>query len=162
MIKITIRDLLVLDDKLDAKLIKLIEDSNCRVYLWRDGDIIFYVGKSDVAIIDRLLTHLGRGPWSWGEPLSPMGRLVQQNLPESLAWQVELYTIDDCAAEIRRHFPRKHVDSVASDVAEKALILEHRPCLNVVDNNFPQPLPGRYKTTVRDLSDAPCDRLGLF
>jgi hypothetical protein len=116
-----------------------------RVYLVRDADVVFYIGKSDAGILGRLGEHLGRGGWRRGSP-SLLGQLILDNLPASRTWQVELFTVPDCRDAIQKHFPYlKFPERWDSDMAEQALIWEHRPCLNTAHNYDGQKLPERYQ-----------------
>lgn len=125
-----------------------LETRGHRIYLVRDNDVVFYVGKSDVGVLGRLSDHLGRGDWRPGSP-SILGELILDNLPESRAWQVELFTVLDCEDAIQRYFPHTSFKGTwylyASDDAEKALIWDHRPCLNTTYNYDGQRLPDRYR-----------------
>ena len=58
------------------------------LYLYRDGEAILYVGKS-IRPLERLLQHLGHDVRSLPDAI---GLLIQDNLPNSLFWTVELYT----------------------------------------------------------------------
>jgi len=114
------------------KLLKRTEPdcSECCVYVFRDMEAVFYVGSA-TRILSRVLTHLGRGPWSWGGQ-SAMARLLIANAPASRDWQVEFLTMADCVPYVKRYFPAVKQYSIA--LAEKAMIRHYRPCLNDVDN----------------------------
>jgi hypothetical protein len=124
MITITIAD--VLDDTAPILI-------PYKLYLIRDSDVVFYVGKTGQYVIDRLLGHLGKGAWSWAEGPSYLGRLVLDNLPESRDWQVDLRTIAECEPLVKEVFPSlKNFTLSSSDpgLAERALIRHYCPCLN--------------------------------
>ena len=88
MIQTTIGDLL--DNALDN-----LDTTDHHLYVVRDGDVVFYVGRSrDVE--DRLLSHMGKGWWGWSQGKSSLGQLIEDNHPESLNWQIELLTPGDC------------------------------------------------------------------
>lgn len=153
MIRTTIGDLLA--GKLD---LALVEAENPELYIVRDGALVFYVGKSSTPV-DRLLTHFGDGNWNWGRGTSDLGKLVKDNLPDSKSWQVELLSVADCELAIQLQFPKnkgRHMD-----IAELALIRILNPCLNVMHNIKPTPLPAKYLRRSPSLTDAPCDHLGL-
>lgn len=111
------------------------------IYVIRDNATVFYVGKANRHIIDRLREHLGlsqRTPTP-----SSTGEFVKANAPESDKWQVELFTLDDCAPHVKTVFPNFKRWDV--EVAEKAMIRTLRPCLNGTYNFDPMPLPTHYR-----------------
>lgn len=127
------------------------------LYLYRDKDVIFYVGRSDNPI-ERLQQHVGRrGP----NLISFLGDLLLDNLPASLSWTIELYTLRDCAPLVETHCPGLYqtyceqienpsVYNVPSKhtapIAEDALIAHYSPCLNdKSDARKSNPLPARYR-----------------
>jgi hypothetical protein len=114
------------------------------IYVVRNGDDIFYVGKSDDDCFVRLRSHLGcefRGKRS----VSSLGELVLRNLPEAREWSVEFYT----NAETKRVVPRRFYEGFVdwpTEYAELAMIQTLRPCLNVKLNSLhPHELPAKYK-----------------
>lgn len=151
MITATIGELL--DGKLDD-----LDRRGHRLYLVRDGETVFYIGKSRNPI-DRLWQHLGlalTGGVLWSEYfMSQLGHLVKANLPEARSWQVELLTLEECTPVVLERMPylagrweswcQKLPDSAADD-AEQALIELHGPCLNVMHNRRKTPLPTCYKS----------------
>ena len=112
--------------------------SSCRLYVFRDGDLILYVGQTSQYITDRLAEHLGLTYRSQ----SLVGRLVEENAPESYSWSIDLRTLDECAPIVRRHFP--HFHGMDIDYAERALMLEFSPALNAQSNPHPCRLPRKY------------------
>jgi hypothetical protein len=62
------------------------------IYVVRDGDEIFYVGRSEDDCFTRLRTHLGH-KFRGHQSLSTLGGFIMRNLPESRHWTVELYTM---------------------------------------------------------------------
>jgi hypothetical protein len=122
------------------------------LYLYRDGDAIFYVGKS-VQPLERLLQHLGRAL-----PYAPdtVGQVILENMPASLSWLIDLYTLSDCRETVRAQMPGTVVGfqhllaqgslrNEAMTVAEEALIRQHRPHLNQQNaTQYDNPLPDRY------------------
>jgi len=155
---------------LDGKLNDL-DTGDHYLYLVRDGGVVFYVGRSQY-VPDRLLAHMGKGPWGWrGTSASTLGQTVEQNLPESLAWQIELFTPGECGVEpdvtkaitkeawekkwhpdVLKMLPWRECqgqDSVryTKDMiayAEELLIAKSHPCLNTVHNHDPGTLPLKY------------------
>jgi predicted GIY-YIG superfamily endonuclease len=122
------------------------------LYLYRDGDTIFYVGRS-VQPLERLLQHLGRAlPYAPDE----VGQIIQEHMPESLHWTMDLYTLSDCQEAVKAHQPGNVVAfqhylaqetfrKKAMMIAEEALIRQHRPHLNQQNATwYDNPLPDRY------------------
>lgn len=132
-----------------------------RLYLIRDGEVVFYVGQSTNPY-NRFLSHMsldGRnGP-------SHTGTFLIENAPASGTWMFEQYTVEECnpfveqfratfSAEMQALY--KDVSSCDDvDEAEEALIKFYRPCLNTADNPNPTPLPAhttKATPSVRDIS----------
>lgn len=133
------------------------EGAAFKVYVVRDGETVFYVGKSRNNPVERLWQHLALiGP---NHGPSELGQLIKDNAPDSHAWQVELRTVADCEPFIRQEFPVHRLFD--SDLAERAMIRTLHPCLNGTHNAHPTRLPERYRRQQQNLTDAPCDRIGL-
>jgi len=109
---------------------------NRPVYVIRDGETVFYVGRTSQGISYRVGEHLGLWGRTPGAP-SEVGRLILENMPESGSWQVDLMTRRDCHDEYLR-------DPDAS-TAERAMIRKLRPCLNRQSNPNPSRLPDCYR-----------------
>lgn len=108
------------------------------LYVFRDGDFVLYVGKTDQNIIDRLEEHLGLTY----RDSSIVGRLVEENVPESKRWLIDLRTVDECEPFVQYHFPAcKGLDV---EIAERSLILQFSPPLNTQSNPHPKVLPLKY------------------
>jgi len=114
------------------------------IYVVRDGDVVFYVGKSDDDCFARLRSHLGfefRGHRS----LSALGGLITRNLPESRMWCVNLYTNE----ETKKIVPKRFYEDLVrwpTKYAEEAMIQTLEPCLNVMLNCQNQRMvPDRYR-----------------
>jgi hypothetical protein len=144
-------------------------DDSCHyLYVYRDGDVIFYVGRS-VSPLDRFMQHMGLRR---GMP-SSMGSLIRDNAPESYGWLLDIYTLKDCVPIIKKESPYlldspdvqfgleeqstnfrgdlppeglqfllRKKDII--DTFEYALIRHFKPCLNVVGNRSDSQLPERY------------------
>lgn len=110
------------------------------VYVWRDGDVVFYVGQSS-SVNDRLLSYLGHGPlagWGYG---SRLYTLLRDNFPAARDWQIDVYAPEEIALN------RDSMGIVnASYLREVEDIMIHRlrPCLNATNNKNGLPLPARY------------------
>jgi hypothetical protein len=114
------------------------------IYVVRDGDSVFYVGKSDDDCFSRLRTHLGhdfRGQRS----VSMLGEVIVRNLPESRHWTVELYTNEDT----KRVVPKQMYEGFfqwPTDYAEMAMIQTLKPYLNVkLNSRNRREIPTRYR-----------------
>jgi len=57
------------------------------IYRFRDGEFVLYVGKTNRDILERLYEHIGMV----GE--TQMTKFVEDNLPESLSWEIDLFTV---------------------------------------------------------------------
>ncbi len=89
---------------------------------------------------------------------SRIGELILRFLPASLAWNVDLYTLDDCTPYIAQianggylHVYQDNKERLSSqkwcmEIAEEALIEVLRPCLNISKNRRTRtPLPEKYR-----------------
>jgi len=92
--------------------------------------------------------HMGT---TWHGGLSQLGRLIQENDPESLQWTYELWKIKECDEYVKRYRKEIHPtlwhtfpDDFDLDEAEEALIKHFKPCLNSACNPNATPLPDRY------------------
>ena len=116
--------------------------AEAKIYLVRDGSTVFYIGKSDSDVIERLRTHLGfefRGRRS----RSDLGELIEANIPESESWNVELYTPDECRWAVP---DGESYFRISAKLAEWCMIRHFKPCLNIVANRERATvLPKRYK-----------------
>jgi len=135
MITATVGDLL--DNKLDE-----VDTTGHRLYVVRDGAVVFYVGQSQ-DVRARLNEHIGRqgGRCAPTWP-SLLGQAILDNLPEARDWTIKLWTIADCQEELDSDVPSPW--PWTKDVAEQHMILARRPCFNVTYNANPKALPERY------------------
>lgn len=69
------------------------------IYLYRDGETVFYVGRSQNPF-GRLNQHLALEGPGYG---SSLGDIILDNLPESWEWAFELYTLAECLPFIEQH-----------------------------------------------------------
>ena len=100
------------------------------VYLFRDGDLVFYIGQSYLAF-DRVWRHIRDGY----KARSTIGRFLLTNWPASMNFTIELLSSQD----IRYAALSNELNAV-----EKALIEQAAPCFNNVLNRRPTPLPVTY------------------
>jgi hypothetical protein len=100
------------------------------LYLFRDDEVAFYVGQSQLAF-SRVWEHLLGG----FKGHSIVGRFVWVNWPKSMNFTIELLGSQS-----------EQFDEVGNDVnaAERQLIQDLSPCFNVSQNSQPMPLPPSY------------------
>jgi hypothetical protein len=112
-----------------------------RIYMVRDGNLEFYLGKLERSIVDLILEHCGLEDSSRAP--DRLGQLILDNEPLSNGWLVDLLDLNDCEPIIKEVTPMyKWLDSAQ---ALFCLITYYGPCLNEKDNPNPIPLPERYK-----------------
>lgn len=120
------------------------------IYVIRDEETIFYVGKS-VDPEDRLLGHMGM---DWHATTTPIGRFIIEQAPASGNWLFLQYTVEECIPFVHEYRATlsKELYAILSmcnpcdvDVAEEALIHLHRPHFNKAMNYNPCPLPEKYR-----------------
>lgn len=100
------------------------------LYLFRDQEVVFYVGQSHNAF-ERVWAHLLGG----FQGHSIVGRFILNNWPRSMRFSVQLM----CSASTL-------FEGVGNDLngAERQLIEAYAPCFNSALNAQPTPLPTRY------------------
>jgi hypothetical protein len=100
------------------------------LYLFRDGEVVFYVGQSYLAY-DRVWQHITDGY----KARSVVGRFILCNWPGSMRFTIELWSSQaDRFAAIDHDL----------NAAERSLIEQYAPCFNEALNRQPTPLPDRY------------------
>lgn len=127
-----------------------------RIYIFRDGKTVFYVGHAGNTY-NRFLSHLGI---DGRDSESRVGAFIRENAPASGDWLFEQYTVEECRPHVESWFATFPEDIRAIhastgniydvDDAEHALIKLHRPYFNTSMNPHPLPLPERYKYGPRD------------
>ena len=100
------------------------------LYLFRDKEVVFYVGQSHFAFA-RVWEHLLGG----FKGHSMVGRFVWCNWPTSMSFTIELLSSRS-----------EQFGLVGNELspAERLLIQQWSPCFNVSQNNKPTPVPGFY------------------
>ncbi len=100
------------------------------LYLFRDEEVVFYVGQSQLAFV-RVWEHLLSG----FKGHSIMGRFVWVNWPRSMSFRIELLSSKSSQFE-----------EVGNDLnaSERMLIQRYTPCFNVSLNDQPTALPASY------------------
>jgi len=130
---------------------QVIDTSEHHLYVYRDGDTVFYVGQSG-SPADRLMEHLGKDrPWVPDR----VGTVILENMPQSNQWQIEMYTLRDCIEFMRTqavlNFYVEHLDNLLFrreliNDAEDAMIGQLKPCLNIIKNTRNRArLPEKYQ-----------------
>lgn len=101
------------------------------LYLFRDEQVVFYVGQSQLAFF-RVWDHLKGGFHGH----SMIGRFMWSNWPVSMKFTIELMS-STCA----------DFESSAHDLnsAERQLIEQWTPCFNMSLNRQPTQLPSHYR-----------------
>jgi len=106
------------------------ESDRASIYIFRDADVIFYVGSSATSVYNRVRAHLGIDPLRCGE--FALTDLVHDNLPNSRSWNIDLYKVYSTnVGDILHH--------------EAQIIRRLCPIINRQYNPCPMPLPMRYK-----------------
>ena len=100
------------------------------LYLFRDENVVFYVGQSALAFA-RVWEHLLSG----FKGHSIVGRFLWCNWPRSMSFTIELLSSQSAQfADVRNEL----------NASERLLIQHWSPCFNVSQNNQPTPLPNSY------------------
>jgi len=105
------------------------EHERANIYIFRDADVIFYVGSSPRGkVYNRVRAHIKTK--SGGH--SSLHYLVKNNMPDSLNWNIDLYRVK-----------KTYVGDILS--CESAIIYRLCPVINQQFNPYPTPLPIRYE-----------------
>ncbi|WP_420632064.1 hypothetical protein [Candidatus Leptofilum sp.] len=100
------------------------------LYIFRDEEVVFYVGQSQLAFA-RVWEHLLGG----FKGHSITGRFMWVNWPKSMSFTIELLSSQD------ESFNHLHNDL---DAAEQWLIRQYAPCFNVTHNSVATAVPPTY------------------
>jgi hypothetical protein len=100
------------------------------LYLFRDDEIVFYVGQSHLAF-DRVWEHVRDG----FKGRSVVGRFILCNWPASIKFVIELSSSKSSRFAAVGH---------NLDAAERMLIEQSSPCFNLALNDRPARVPDRY------------------
>jgi hypothetical protein len=101
------------------------------LYLFREGETVFYVGQSYLAF-DRVWEHIRNGY----KARSDAGRFILCNWPKSLNFEIELLSSKSAEFAALGH---------DLGLAEERLIRHYKPCLNGTLNDEPAALPAGYR-----------------
>jgi hypothetical protein len=110
------------------------------LYMMRDEQVVFYVGKSDLAFF-RIWQHIHDGY----KGRSTIGRFILCNWRASMNFTIEL--MDSHASRFA------DLDNDLNAI-ELSLIKLHSPCFNIAANPTPTPLPGQYIPTTSPIQNA--------
>lgn len=102
------------------------------LYLYRDEDTIFYVGRS-IHPLERLKQHVLR--------TDAIGSLILDNMPESFLWTMEIWTVQELRPDVHMDIPLQDIYAAS---LEMDFIAEKNPCLNALNRTSSNPLPDRY------------------
>jgi hypothetical protein len=122
-VSVKLKQFILLDDCLP-------DWKECDLYCIRDGDTVFYVGRSYLAF-NRVWEHIRNG---W-KARSLIGRFLFCNWPASMNYEIELLHSQDPEFSAVRNDPA---------LAEELLIKRYKPCLNDSLNTDPLELPEEY------------------
>jgi hypothetical protein len=104
----------------------------------RHGGVL-YIGISSNNIWERWFAFGGHMVWDgkviYGE--SPIGVKVEDHLPDSLRWKIQLWTLHDCIRFCRKELPNDTSALTIHDV-EPIMIQKLCPALNVTYNIHPR------------------------
>jgi predicted GIY-YIG superfamily endonuclease len=126
------------------------DTTNHYLYLYRDGNTIFYVGRSTKPL-KRMDEHMK------STHMDDLGKVINTNMPDSLSWIFEMYTLEDCLPLVRQYqqyslvFYKEILQETQriqyktiADIAEEVMIEHYKPCLNVLANLSRSQLPEKY------------------
>ncbi len=115
------------------------EDNGYCLYVVKNGlDDILYIGISDVDVWGRWFGWGGHMMWDgnviYGE--SAVGTKIENNLPDSLSWKIQLWTLNDCVDFLGKAIPPHNARTVKS--IEPLMIRRLSPALNATYNYNPR------------------------
>lgn len=101
------------------------------------GDIL-YIGISKNDIWQRWFGWGGHMTWDgkviYGE--SPVGVKIENHLPDSLSWKIQLWTLQDCISFCRNELPTHTLEITIHEI-EPIIIRKLSPALNGIYNLKP-------------------------
>ena len=103
----------------------------------RQGDVL-YIGISTINVWERWFAWSGHMVWDgkviYGE--SPIGVKIEDHLPDSLRWKIQLWTLDDCIQFCRMELPEDTLALTIGDI-EPIMIQKLSPALSIIFNLHP-------------------------
>jgi hypothetical protein len=114
------------------------DDGKYRLYMMKNGlGDVLYIGISERSIWERWFSWGGHMTWDGdiivGE--SSIGTKIENHLPDSLDWHIQLWTLQDCLEVLGDTIP-SHVDHTIQDI-EPLMIKKFAPALNRTYNYNP-------------------------
>lgn len=110
------------------------------------GDVL-YVGISTTNVWERWFAWGGHMIWDgnivYGE--SPIGEKIENHLPDSLKWKIQLWSLEDCQIFCRVELPND-TSGITIQIIEPIMIQKLSPALNVTYNIN----PGKDNTPLSD------------
>jgi hypothetical protein len=112
------------------------DDIDAELYVLKNAENILYIGISKRGVwnrwFDNWSSHIGTNYEGKHFGNSPAGREVIENLPASLDWIIELYTLDDCRIILKDEFASMGfcLDRVDIRRCENLMIRKIDPPLN--------------------------------
>ena len=101
------------------------------LYLFRDAQVVFYVGQSHLAFV-RVWEHIVQGY----KARSVVGRFILANWPYSMRFTIEMIS----SSSSRFVFIGNEINA-----AERSLIEQYSPCFNETMNPRLTPVPAQYQ-----------------
>lgn len=99
---------------------------------------VLYIGISSVDIWERWFGWGGHMMWDreviYGE--SPIGVKIENHLPDSLMWKIQLWTLKDCLKFCKSELPGNDTEITIKDM-EPIMIRKLSPALNGTHNMTP-------------------------
>lgn len=142
MITIKVQDILTKDtDTIDPTC-----EPFC-IYVVREETTTLYIGRSKDPIY-RLWQHFNQ------KGGAALGTFYQEHKDESLAWDIDLYTLADCDILLQKRLREAFH-------AELSMIEHFHPALNSNNNPNPGKLPERYQKRKLNLDDNAVDVLNF-
>jgi hypothetical protein len=116
------------------------EDAGFCLYVMKNGlDEVLYIGISTVDVWDRWFGWGGHMTWDgkviYGE--SPIAVRIENHLPESLHWKIQLWTLKDCIEFCSKELP-EHTTEITIHNIEPIMIRKLSPVLNATYNLNPR------------------------
>jgi hypothetical protein len=109
------------------------------LYLVKNGDnSVLYVGISTNDVWERWFGWGGHMTWDgkviYGE--SPIGVKIENHLPDSLRWNFQLWTLEDCVEFCKEELPGDRSKATIREI-EPIMIRKLSPSLNLTYNYAP-------------------------
>jgi len=114
------------------------EQQFCLYVVKNETEDILYVGISTTDIWERWFGWGGHLTWDgkviYGE--SPVGVKIENHLPDSLNWKIQLWSLNDCLEFCREELPTDSSE-VTIHCIEPMMIRKLSPALNAIHNSSP-------------------------